>query len=731
MEDSGYRKSMILIAVLLVLMLITPAATHASAEPIGEDGQATEEMESASADESSDDTSFADDDQGADVQYSENESTEGAIDEDESIEEVDAIGEPIQVSNEVSSIDISNATVDPIPEQYIHDYGCWSDRNYHWNMWEEDDVSSLVPSWKSSYSSACPRPHVQYGDVELKSGVDYTVTYYNCSEVGVGEVTIIGKGRYTGRKTVEYVISLDPDYDLSNASVESIPVQLLHRRRYGQYESTSAPGFREFTYTKPDIVVRINGVALEPGNDYRCTQTVPDGAGTAKVTITGNGEYTGSIEATYQVRLDPAYDLSRATVTNVPSVGYSDDEITVDGFTVKLNGVELKGEDISFDYSPDFDSYIHDSFFYGTCDFFYAYDSSPDPGVHQITIVGCGDYYGKKVVNYKVISSLNSKYGRRCYTSRSVYVDKYKYKMSDVLYTGKPITPKPIVEWHDPEYTSNTDSHSDRAIRLKLGTDYTLSYKNNTKVGTATITVTGKGCYKGTFSKTFKIVYPISKASISKIPNATYAGKAIKPKPTVKALGKTLKLGTDYTLSYKNNSRGGKATVTIRGTGAYKGSVSKTFKIYVPMKRVKVAKIAAQVPLSKTIKPKPIVRIGSHKLRQGTDYIVSYKNNTKAGLATIIIKGKGYYRGTKKVTFTILPKGYGKTITLAEYNLIKNGMTYREVVCLVGGNGREYYSFDDGSSTRLGIEWVGSRSYSYADIVFEDGRVVKKYQYGL
>ena len=41
---------------------------------------------------------------------------------------------------------------------------------------------------------------------------------------------------------------------------------------------------------------------------------------------------------------------------------------------------------------------------------------------------------------------------------------------------------------------------------LKEGTDYTLSYKNNVKVGTATVTVTGTGAYTGTKSVTFKIV---------------------------------------------------------------------------------------------------------------------------------------------------------------------------------------------------------------------------------
>ena len=40
---------------------------------------------------------------------------------------------------------------------------------------------------------------------------------------------------------------------------------------------------------------------------------------------------------------------------------------------------------------------------------------------------------------------------------------------------------------------------------LKKGTDYTVKYSNNTKIGTATVTVTGKGKYTGTVKATFKI----------------------------------------------------------------------------------------------------------------------------------------------------------------------------------------------------------------------------------
>ena len=115
---------------------------------------------------------------------------------------------------------------------------------------------------------------------------------------------------------------------------------------------------------------------------------------------------------------------------------------------------------------------------------------------------------------------------------------------------------------------------------LKSGTDYTVSYKNNTKVGTATVTITGKGSYTGTISKTFKInAASIAKATVSGFSNKTYTGKAITQTPVVKLGTKTLKSGTDYTVSYSNNLKVGKATVKIVGKNAYTGTITKTFTI--------------------------------------------------------------------------------------------------------------------------------------------------------
>ena len=114
---------------------------------------------------------------------------------------------------------------------------------------------------------------------------------------------------------------------------------------------------------------------------------------------------------------------------------------------------------------------------------------------------------------------------------------------------------------------------------LKNSTDYTVSYSNNTKVGTAKVTIKGKGNYTGSVSKTYSIKNNFKKATVSGISTKAFTGKNITQSITVKYNGKTLKNGTDYTVSYSNNKSIGTATVKIAGKGSYTGTITKTFKI--------------------------------------------------------------------------------------------------------------------------------------------------------
>ena len=78
--------------------------------------------------------------------------------------------------------------------------------------------------------------------------------------------------------------------------------------------------------------------------------------------------------------------------------------------------------------------------------------------------------------------------------------------------------------------------------------------------------------YSGTISMSLKI---------SNIPNQIYQGYDVSPSVTVTNGGTVLTEGTDYTVSYQNNSGIGTATVNVFGAGIYDGyiNLTKTFNI--------------------------------------------------------------------------------------------------------------------------------------------------------
>ncbi len=211
-------------------------------------------------------------------------------------------------------------------------------------------------------------------------------------------------------------------------------------------------------------------------------------------------------------------------------------------------------------------------------------------------------------------------------------------------YTGSAIRPTPKLTYN--------------GMTLKSGADYTISYKNNTAAGKATITLTGKGNYAGTKTVTFNI----TRANIASVKAAgvnasyTYKGSAIKPVPKLTYNGKTLKSGTDYTISYKNNTAAGKATITLAGKGNYTGTKTVAFTIARKSiaSGVKITGVkASYVYRGALIKPVPKLTFNGVTLKSGTHYTLAYKNNKVVGKASVVLTGKGNFTGTKTVAFRI------------------------------------------------------------------------------
>ena len=144
---------------------------------------------------------------------------------------------------------------------------------------------------------------------------------------------------------------------------------------------------------------------------------------------------------------------------------------------------------------------------------------------------------------------------------------------------------------------------------------------------------------------------------VQSIASQPYTGSAIEPTVTVKDGRKTLTAGTDYTVTYKDNTNVGTATATVTGTGNYTGSVETKFNITAKaLTASMVQDIAAQTYTGSPIVPELTVKDGETALSKDTDYTVKYQNNLNAGTATVTLTGKGNYSDSVSKTFTIKQK---------------------------------------------------------------------------
>lgn len=364
-------------------------------------------------------------------------------------------------------------------------------------------------------------------------------------------------------------------------------------------------GLTTKTYTgkaqTQSITVKYRNKTLKNGKDYTVSYQNNINAGTAYVIIKGKGSYSGTVKRSFTIK--PAIIYKQCTFYKIASQYYTGSQIKPvpkikNGTTTLKNGT----------------------------DFTLTYQNNVNKGTAKVYIKGKGNYSGSCSLTFSI-------------TARPV--STLKITVPSVTYNGKAQKPAVTVKYNN--------------YKFKNGTDYTLSYKNNTKIGTATVTVKGKGKLSGTKSVTFKInAKPIKNAVITYNNSLTYNGSTLSPAVTVKYGNATLKKNTDYTVAYSNNVNAGTGTITITGKGIYGGSVKKTFRIKkLGISASAVSGTGNKVYTGSVIKPVPAVKVGGRTLKNGTDFTVSYKNNTEPGTATLSVTGKGNYSGSVSKTFKI------------------------------------------------------------------------------
>ncbi len=213
---------------------------------------------------------------------------------------------------------------------------------------------------------------------------------------------------------------------------------------------------------------------------------------------------------------------------------------------------------------------------------------------------------------------------------------------------------------------------------LQKDVDYEVAYSNHHAIGTATVIVRGKGSYSGVKRASFKIKgIPFKEKEFGtvSVQDMTYTGAPLTQNDVQLAKGAAkLIYGEDYTISYKNNIKKGKATMTFtaKPSSGYSGSFKKTFAIK-PLqlnsdgillqgaeKKSGSAgwKLTESVPYQKA-GATPAVRLqagaGGPFLTAGRDYAVKYKDNKdiSEGKAYMTLTGKGNYAGSITVYFDI------------------------------------------------------------------------------
>lgn len=227
-------------------------------------------------------------------------------------------------------------------------------------------------------------------------------------------------------------------------------------------------------------------------------------------------------------------------------------------------------------------------------DYDLSYENNINVGTATVIVTFKGNYSGERRINFNI-------------AARSLTTDDFTLSAIDKqIYTGAAIEPKPAITVGD--------------VSLVENVDYTLSYTNNTAIGTATVDVTFTGNYAGSTSAAFEIVpnefsdADIENGSITVtgIESHTYTGAAITPEPTIKYGDITFEKDKDYSLSFENNINVGTATVIINFKDNYKGSVNINFDI-VPKavsadeSSIKINAISDQTYTGSPITPEPII----------------------------------------------------------------------------------------------------------------------------
>lgn len=519
------------------------------------------------------------------------------------------------------------------------------------------DVSMTVGqkadgSFGTVYTGSPIEPAVvlSYYGTDLAAG-DYVVIYGNESvrniNVGTVPVKVSATGRnFIGEKTSSFQIT-QKSIGSGNAfatgfSMDAIPPQ----------------GYLNGSEVKPAPQVYYSGSALRYGTDYSFTYAQNSNIGQAEIYIHGQNNYSGMVKSTFEIK--PA--ITGATVT-VPDVYFEDYYSEADGkaeviFTSDQIKVTL-GESV---LDPS--------------NYEVSYEDNDKVGTATIIIKGKTTFAEEVRQEFKI-------------KGKAANVEAVIGKQN---YTGSPIEPKPVLSFFGTTLTENVDY-------------FILGYVDNTNIGTdAAVKILLSEFYdKETITPKFEIAADGDVFDVTGLDSSyQYRGEAIKPEVTVKAGGKQLTEGTDYTVSYGSNTNAGKGAVIIMGMGRFQDIIEpRSFDITpVQLSDLTILNGDSAVFQDQAYTGHEIIPDISILYKSGdktftmpaSDYTVTAKEgyqNIAAGEACVKISGNGNILGERDVTFQIVKKDISKPaegtedaidVILSSYNYTYNGTEQRPAV---------------------------------------------------
>ena len=341
---------------------------------------------------------------------------------------------------------------------------------------------------------------------------------------------------------------------------------------------------------------------LIEGTDYRVSYEDNVDAGTGTVIIRGNGLYKGEVTETFKINpksIKKLKIMAGSVSQNITAADIAAGTVELPVYVYDGQKLLTKGSD----YNLTFKS------------------SNEKTLTLDIESMQGSNYTGTATAKVTIYQGIEP--------SQIINPSNVTLEYVEAVYTGKAIKPSVKVKVGDTSLTNK---------------NYKVSYQNNKNVGTAYVIVTGKGSYKGKAVVPFVITQ--DNTAVLQITNSikakTYNGKLQKPSVTVK-VGKTkLKKNKDYTVSYTKNLHEGTAEITVTGMGNYAGSASKTFII----NPQNISKVSVKGTKTSGL----TVTYGTRRLKEGTDYNLSYGATTKNKIKVTIeaIEGSDFMGSVTK-----------------------------------------------------------------------------------